>query len=312
MTVTDIRSESGLRLLAVHAHPDDESSKGAATMARYAAEGVQVVVAVCTDGERGDILNPAADRPENRRDIRGVRRAEIARACEILGIDHQFLGFSDSGLPGPGERWLPEGCFAGEPVATAAEPLVRVIRGLRPHVMITYDETGGYPHPDHVMCHKISVAAFEAAGDPGQYSAAGAPWQPAKLYYHANFHRLRFLALHAEMRTRQATTGCLEWQEHWGEAHESYPWQDLPVTTRVECDDYFETRDRALVAHFTQIDPNGFWLAYPPDVQRSAWPTEDFYLARSMVDTTLPENDLFAGITISSAVSVDIQASKVP
>lgn len=244
--------------------------------------------------------------------MRAVRRAEVIRACAILGVDHQFLGFADSGLPGPGDQRLPEGCFARVPLAAAAEPLVRMVRSLRPHVMITYDETGGYPHPDHVMCHKISVTAFEAAGDPGQYATAGAPWQPEKLYYHANFHRLRFLALHAEMRRRQAANACLEWQEHWGEPHEGHPWQDLPVTTRVQCDEYFETRDRALMAHFTQIDPNGFWLAYPPDVQGSAWPTEDFCLARSMVDTSLPEDDLFAGIRVSSPVTADIQPSQVP
>jgi mycothiol S-conjugate amidase len=297
-------SRSGLRLLAVHAHPDDESSKGAAMMARYSADGVQVLVAVCTDGSRGDILNLAADRPENRGDIGAVRRAEIARACEILGVDHRFLGFTDSGFPSPEQRDLPAGCFAAQSVATAAEPLVRIIREIRPHVIVTYDESGGYPHPDHVMCHKVSVAAFDAAPDPGKYPAAGPPWQPAKLYYHANFHRARFLALHTEMQRRQSgrSTDVL-WYEHWGEAHEKFAWQNLPVTTRVHCSDYFETRDMALLAHVTQIDPDGFWLAYPADVQRFAWPTEDFFLARSMVETELPEDDLFTGIISDDLVA---------
>jgi mycothiol S-conjugate amidase len=290
-------SMSGLRLLAVHAHPDDESSKGAAAMAHYAAAGARVVVAVCTDGSRGDILNPAADLPENRRDLSAVRRAEIAKACDILGVEHQFLGFTDSGFPGPDQEELPEGCFARQSVATAAKPLVRIIRELRPHVIITYDESGGYPHPDHIMCHKVSVAAFEAAADPRRYPAAGIPWQPAKLYYHANFHRARFRALYAEMtRSHGDEMTSTQWQEHWGADHERFSWQDLPITTRVNCSEYFEVRELALLAHATQIDPDGFWLAYPAVAQRRAWPTEDFFLARSMVPTELPEDDLFAGI----------------
>src|SRR2546427_11293943 len=142
----------GLRLMAVHAHPDDESSKGAATMARYVREGVDVMVCTLTGGERGDILNKAMERPEIRADLAGVRRAEMARAREILGVQQRFLGFVDSGLPeGDPLPPLPEGCFALVPVAEAAEPLVRAIREFRPHVMLTYDEKGGYPHPDHVM-----------------------------------------------------------------------------------------------------------------------------------------------------------------
>src|SRR6266581_3402102 len=102
-----------LRLMAVHAHPDDESSKGAATMARYIREGTQVMVCTLTGGERGDILNPAMDRPEIKADIAAVRRAEMERAREILGVEQRFLGFVDSGLPeGDPKPPLPEGCFA--------------------------------------------------------------------------------------------------------------------------------------------------------------------------------------------------------
>ncbi len=206
----------GLRLLAVHAHPDDESSKGAAAMAHYAAEGVEVLVAICTDGSRGAILNPAADLPENRRDIRAARSMEVANACRILGVKHQFLGFTDSGLPKSGEAELLADCFARQTTADAAAPLVRLIRTMRPHVVITYDESGGYPHPDHVMCHKISVTAFNAAGDPAEYPSDGPPWQPAKLYYHAGFHRARFLALHEEMqRCQEARKAHAHMAEHW-------------------------------------------------------------------------------------------------
>jgi mycothiol S-conjugate amidase len=190
-----------LRLMAVHAHPDDESSKGAATMARYVREGAQVLVCTMTGGERGSILNPAMDRPEITADIGRVRHDEMARAREILGVEQRFLGFVDSGLPeGDPKPPLPEGCFALTPVAEAAEPLVRAVREFRPHVMLTYDESGGYPHPDHVMNHKVSVAAFEAAADPDAYPDSGEPWQPLKLYYFVSFHGAKFVALHEDLR----------------------------------------------------------------------------------------------------------------
>src|SRR5580698_7826513 len=150
-----------LRLMAVHAHPDDESSKGGATMARYAREGVQVLVCTLTGGERGDILNKAMELPEVRADLPAVRRAEMDKAREILGVQQRFLGFVDSGLPeGDPLPPLPPGCFALTPVAEAAEPLVRAIREFRPHVILTYDENGGYPHPDHIMTHQVTMAAF--------------------------------------------------------------------------------------------------------------------------------------------------------
>ena len=152
--------------MAVHAHPDDESSKGAATMARYADEGARVLVVTLTGGERGDILNPAMDLPEVHGRIAEIRRDEMAKAAEILGVEHHWLGFVDSGLPeGDPPPPLPEGCFALVPLEEPTEALVRVIREFRPHVMTTYDENGGYPHPDHIRCHQVSVAAYEAAAD---------------------------------------------------------------------------------------------------------------------------------------------------
>src|SRR5690606_31625341 len=126
----------GRRLMAVHAHPDDESSKGAATTAKYVAEGAEVMVVSCTGGERGDILNPALENdPHILRDLTGVRRREMARAAQILGVRHTWLGFVDSGLPeGDPPPPLPEGCFALEPLSVTTEALVRVIRQFRPHV----------------------------------------------------------------------------------------------------------------------------------------------------------------------------------
>jgi len=284
-----------LRLLAVHAHPDDESSKGAATMAAYVAQGVEVLVATLTGGERGDILNPALDRPEVRSDIARIRREEMAQAREILGVQQRFLGFVDSGLPaGDPPSPLPEGCFALQPLAAAVAPLTGLLREFQPHVVLTYDETGGYPHPDHIKCHEVTMAAFDAAGDPGAYPEAGQPWQPRKLYFHAAFHRERFEALHDEMVRRGLESPYAEWMNNWADRAAGHP--RLEITTRVECAGFFGVRDKALLAHATQIDPKSFWFACPLEVQRAAWPTEDYHLARSLVDTELPERDLFAGI----------------
>src|SRR5665647_3161165 len=170
--------------MAVHAHPDDESSKGAATMAKYVADGVDVLVVSCTDGERGDVLNPALKNdPEILRNLPEVRRREMAKAQEILGVQHTWLGFVDSGLPeGDPLPPLPEGCFALEPIEVTTEALVRVIRDFKPHVMTTYDENGGYPHPDHIMCHTVSMSAFVAAGDVSAYAHAGQAWRHLAIF----------------------------------------------------------------------------------------------------------------------------------
>lgn len=178
-----------LRLMHVHAHPDDESSKGAASTVKYVREGVDVHVVTCTGGERGSILNPKMERPDVLENITEIRRAEMDAAREILGVRQDWLGYVDSGWPeGDPKPPLPEGCFGLVDPEVAAEPLVRLIRELRPHVVTTYDENGGYPHPDHIMCHKISMVAFEAAGDPERYPEAGEPWQPLKLYYQHGFN----------------------------------------------------------------------------------------------------------------------------
>ncbi len=158
-------------------------------------------------------------------------------------------------------------------------------------MILTYDDNGGYPHPDHIMTNRVSIEAFEAAGDPDRYPGTGDPWQPLKLYYHMGFTRERFEALHEAMTARGIGSPYGDWIARW----EDRP-QKWDVTTRVPCAAYFETRDRALLAHATQVDPDGFWFVCPREVQEEVWPTEDYHLARSLVDTTPPEDDLFTGI----------------
>ena len=298
----DISSrQEPLRLLAVHAHPDDEASKGAAMMAFYAAQGVDVMVATCTGGERGSVLNPSMEaNPAAKRDLAGLRRLEMANAQRELGVQHRWLGFMDSGLPeGDPLPDLPFGCFALEPLQHAAAPLVKLVREFRPHVIISYDENGGYPHPDHIMAHKVAVEAFNAAGDPGQYPGTGEAWEPMKLYYDRAFNPERFQALHHALVEAGMDSPYAEriaaWQEADTEGHQP-PAPTHPTTTQIRCGDYFEARDRALKSHRTQVDPDGFFFAVDAPTQRKVWPWEDYSLIMSKVDTELPETDLFAGI----------------
>ncbi len=294
-------SMTGFRLLAVHAHPDDESSKGAATMASYAAAGVSVMVATCTGGERGDILNEeVAHEPYALRDLAGLRRLEMANAADALGIDQRWLGFVDSGLPeGDPLPALPFGCFALQPLERAAAPLVRLVRDFKPHVILSYDENGGYPHPDHIMAHKVAVEAYEAAADPALYPGTGEPWAPSKLYYDRAFNPERFRALHFALEEAGLQSPYAERIAAWLEADAEGHQPAAPThktTTQIDCGDFFEHRDRALLAHRTQIAPGSFFFAVSADMQRRVWPWEDYSLIHSRVDHELPESDFFAGV----------------
>ena len=291
-TVGMPETHRGWRLLAVHAHPDDEASKGAATAALYIARGSRVLVVSCTGGERGDILNERLkDDPHILRDMAQVRRDEMAAAVAALGVEHVWLGFVDSGLPeGDPLPPLPEGCFALEPLEIPTEALVRVIRDFKPHVVTTYDERGGYPHPDHIMTHRVSMAAFEAAGDPAAFPHAGRPWQPLKIYYNQQLSRARIQALHDALLEAGLESHYDEWLGNWPRD------RDRHLTTRIDCAEYFPVRDRALLAHATQVDPDGNWFRVPLAMQQDIWPTEDYEAALSYVPIEPGESDLFAGL----------------
>ncbi len=286
-----------LRLMCVHAHPDDESSKGAATMAKYVDGGHPVLVVSCTGGERGDILNPRLrEDPRVLRDITGTRRAEMARAAQILGVEHRWLGFVDSGFPeGDPPPPLPAGCFAEQPLEVPVEALVREIRRFRPHVLTTYDENGGYPHPDHVKCHSVAMAAFEAAGDPAAYPGAGEPWQPLKVYYNHGFSRERITAYHEALLGLGLDSPYADWLAGWDASRERVR------TTRIDCAHWFGRRDDALLAHATQIDPDGLFFALPRHVQAQVWPWEDFEAGVSYVPIAAGEDDLFGGLPQEAA-----------
>ena len=279
-----------LTLLTVHAHPDDEASKGAGTVSRYTSEGGRAVLVCCTGGEQGDILNPAMDRAEIRDRLPEVRKEELARAADAIGYDEVvMLGYKDSGMPDSEANTDPD-CFAMADFEEAVGKLVAVIRQVRPHVIVTYpDEQKGYPHPDHLRVHDISIPAFERAGDPDAHPEAGEPWQPLKLYY-TMWSRARIQAMHEKFLELGLES---PFDEKWFER----PDNSDRITTQVFVGDHYEARRDGLLAHATQIDPESkFWFGLPPEEARLVHPYDDYHLARSLVDSTIPEDDLFAGI----------------
>jgi mycothiol S-conjugate amidase len=287
-----------LRLLSVHAHPDDEASKGAGTVAKYAAEGIRGVLVCCTGGEEGDILNPAVDTPEVRENLHAVRMAELQASVDAIGYAQLYmLGYRDSGMKDTDSNAHPDN-FANAPFDEAVERLVRIIRAERPQVIITYgDDSKFYPHPDHVRVHEISGPAFDAAGDPDRFPDAGDPWQPSKLYY-TGWSARRIRALHEAFLARDEESPYASWFEERG-IDETL---DQGFTTFVDVGDFLANRREALLAHRTQVDPTGFWMRLPDDVVREVFPWEEFVLARTLVDTGVPagetEDDLFAGLRV--------------
>jgi mycothiol S-conjugate amidase len=281
------------RLLAVHAHPDDESSKGAGSYAFYNSVGAEVLVVSCTGGERGDVQNDAlAEKAMAERDMAGLRRIEMSRAQQVLGVQHRWLGYQDSGLPEEGET-VPAGSFSLVPLEISAAPLVKLIREYRPQVMVTYDESGGYPHPDHIRTHEVAVYAMDAAADPSRYPDLGDAWQISKLYYDRIFSTERTNRVYDELVASEPDSPLI------AQFDEMRTWmRDRPnlATTMVDVGAFFEHRDRALRAHASQVPPDSQFFFWPNDIQRRAWPYENFQLVRSLVESELPETDLFAGI----------------
>ncbi|HWC13499.1 MAG TPA: mycothiol conjugate amidase Mca [Actinomycetota bacterium] len=279
-------------LLALHAHPDDESSKGAGTMARYAAEGVRVVLVCATDGAEGEILNPRMDQPGIQDRMVELRKAELETACDILGVSAVYhLGYRDSGMPKSEANKHPE-AFWNADADEAVGKLVEIIRSERPEVVLSYDESKGYEHPDHIRVHEWGAEAFHAAGDPDRFPDKGPPWAPSKLYYFATFTKNRFQKLNDAAVSEGAESPYSGWLENW----DSMGFAEPEVTTQVDVSEYIELRSKALLAHATQIDPDSFWFAVPDELQKRVYPWEDYTLVASSVDVDLPEDDLFAGL----------------
>jgi len=287
-------SATRLTLLQIHAHPDDESSKGAATMARYAAEGVHGVLVCCTGGEEGDILNKEMDRPEVKDNLYAVRMAELDEATKIIGYDTvHLLGYRDSGMPKSEANARPDN-FANAPEAEAVDRFARIIREERPQVVITYgDEQSRYPHPDHLRVHDITGPALVRAADPTWTD--GEPWQVSKLYYSHGFSRRRLIAMHGWFVEQGKDSPYSDWLSKIAEDH------DIRVTTRIDAGEHISTMRLALLAHRTQVEPTGFWFKIPEEDMRRLHPWEEYQLAWSLVpdgsrDDEGFETDLFAGL----------------
>ena len=288
-----------LCLLTVHAHPDDESSKGAATVAKYHAEGVRCVLVCCTGGEEGEILNPALDTPEILERIHEVRAEELARAAEIIGYDEVvMLGYRDSGMAGSEANLNPE-CFAQADMQEATEQLVKVIRREKPQVMAIYPANQWYyPHPDHIRAHEVAMAAFHAAAEPGAYPQAGPPWQVLKVYYMMRSRRrmaaiaAKFLELGIEVPWHHD-----EDEDSGGGADGiAVPAPEDEVTTEIDVTGFSQVRDDALRAHATQIDPDSpFWFGLPDEAAAELGYLDEYHLAVNLTCSRPPEDDLFSG-----------------
>ncbi|MBF4574035.1 mycothiol conjugate amidase Mca [Herbiconiux sp. VKM Ac-1786] len=281
--------------MAVHAHPDDESSKGAATYAYYLDRGVEVMVVSCTGGERGSVLNEGLEpRLWAERDMAGLRRVEMAAAQDAVGFQHRWLGYADSGYvePGSGDS-LPVNSFGVLPIDIETAPLVKAVREFRPHVLITYDEIGGYPHADHIRCHEISMRAWELAGDPAAYPEAGPAWQISKLYYDRIMNPDKFEAVAKALEEEEPEHPFLAQVAEMRERMKDRP---SYTVVQIPSGDFFDVRDRALRAHASQVAPDHPFFFWPNDIQRRAWPYEDFQLIESRVAGPEVETDLFDGI----------------
>jgi mycothiol S-conjugate amidase len=304
----DSQPSADLRVLSVHAHPDDEASKGAATMARYHAEGVRTVLVTCTGGEAGDILNPEADSDDVRADRAAVRLRELDEAVRIIGYDALYLlGYRDSGMPDTEPNAHPDN-FANAEYDEAVGRLVEIVRAERPQVLVGYARDRVYAHPDHVRVHEITVSAFERAGDPDWYPELGAPWQPMKLYYTSGFTRERITSLHDWFVEQGEESPFVKWIERIEADASERPDDDDGAgrtTTRIDVRGYLDVGRDALLAHRTQVPPDSFFFRVPLEVQQERHPWEEYILARSLVDPGTSdgeyETDLFAGLRVAAS-----------
>ncbi len=278
-------------LMTVHAHPDDESSKGPGTVAKYHDQGVKTVLICATGGEEGDILNHEMDTEYVRNHLGEVRLQELEAATKIIGYDEVvMLGYRDSGMAGAETNSNPD-CFAMADKTEAVGKLVYEIRRTKPQVIVTYDEDqSGYPHPDHLQVHDISVVAFDMAGDKDKFPHLGEPFQPLKLYYSV-WSKARIVQMHEKFIELGLES---PFDERWFDR----PSRDEFITTQINVSDYYEIRAGALRAHRTQIEEKSkFWFGIPEEEAKKIYPFDDYVLAKSLVGFPQElESDLFEGI----------------
>ena len=273
----------------MHAHPDDETINNGVTMAKYAAEGVQVTLVTCTRGEEGEVLvESLANLASSRDDKLGEHREiELKTAMGYLGIkDFRFLGspnkkWRDSGMIGTAQNERKD-VFWQADLTEAAQELVKIILEIKPQVLITYDEFGGYGHPDHIKAHQVAMLAAELASNQG--------WKISKIYWNTMPKSVIQMGIDKMKEVGSSFFGA--------DSVEDLPFAkpDELVTSVIKAPDYVEKKLEAMKAHETQIDPNGIWFAVPTDKMAQIWPTEDFELAFSRIGAIVDEDDLFTGL----------------
>src|SRR3954454_21595716 len=267
-------------------------------MAKYGAEGAHVTLVTCTLGEEGEVLVPELEHLSAQKDDRLGEHPmnELADAMKALGVDdHRFLGGTgrgrDSGMMGLPTNDRPD-CFWQADLEQAVGELVAVMREVRPQAVVTYNEVGGYGHPDHIQAHRVTLAAFDAAGDPGRFPDAGEPWQPSKLYYTAlpaSCLRQGFDAL-KEMG-EEAPFGVTSPDEL------SFGDPDETVTTRIDARDHLEAKVEAMRAHATQMQVDGLFFTLSNNAVHRVFGCQFFRLTRSGTPPSAGELEgyLFAG-----------------
>jgi len=272
------------RLLGIFAHPDDEGGMGGAFL-KYKMEGAETGLIVATRGEVGEISDPALATPEN---LGQVREGEMRAAAEVLKLDHLwFLGYRDSGMAGTPENQDLRS-FAQASAADVVGKLVAIIREFRPQVIVTFDETGGYGHPDHIAIYRHTTSAFYAAADAAQYPELGPAHSVFKLYY-TSFPRSAIRAMGEWMRSQnyQGSFSRLD--------PEKFGVPDELITVRLNVEPWWETKGRSWSMHRTQMNPNSPMAKIPEEMQRKWRSREYFQLAASRVGPdVLGEDDLFA------------------
>ncbi len=278
-------------LLAVLAHPDDEVFIGG-TLAKYAAQGIHVVLATVTRGELGEISDSALATPDT---LGEVREGELRAAVQALGIQElRFLDFRDSGMAGTEGNQDPRTLPQTDPTE-ATRRFVALIRAVRPHVVITHDPTGNYGHPDHIGAWRATVTAFDAAGDASQFPEAGPAWQPPRLFYQV-IPRTFFARMRATMEALGMATEA-ETDEDGGWDEQTYGYDEDQITALVDVTEYLDAKAAAFEAHRTQFGLDHPFRKFPPQAMRDLMGEEPFVQARPVPDSGAPRvNDLFAGI----------------
>ncbi|HVC04678.1 MAG TPA: N-acetyl-1-D-myo-inositol-2-amino-2-deoxy-alpha-D-glucopyranoside deacetylase [Candidatus Acidoferrales bacterium] len=287
-------AEAGLRLMAVHAHCDDETITMGGTLATYADRGVRTCVVCCTDGKLATIVDPNMPEETTRPRLAEIREAELREACRILHVDEvEFLRYGDSGMAGTPTNQLPD-AFWMAPIDEATGKIVTLIRRFRPHVVVTYDGNGGYGHPDHIQAHRATLLAVEASRLKAMYKEAGEPWRVQKLYYTA-FPRSTF-----ERMVAMAKAAGID--PPFGETNPDemdFLTPDVEVAATIDTVDVIGRKRDALRAHRSQISDDWPQLSMPDDVLKQ-FADEYFQLGMSRKPAVLPETDLFAGIEPSA------------